>query len=163
MPTEPAAGCPICSDIAAAEAGQDHWVVARLDTGYVRLNPNQYYRGAALFLSVHCVPELHHLGRSDRDRHLAEMAEVAHAVFVFVSPRKLNYEALGNSVAHLHWWLTPRHDDDPQPRTPIWQDPEFSRPPWSRWHPAPPERDELRRKLLIALRDRDVNIHQTYV
>ena len=31
----------------------------------------------------------------------------------WVRPRKMNYEALGNSVPHLHWWLTPRHTDDP--------------------------------------------------
>ncbi len=166
VPTKPgderAAACAICSDIAAAEAGEDPWAIARLGTGYVRLNPNQYYRGATFFVAARCVSELHHLGRSERDRHLAEMAEVAHAVFVSVAPRKLNYEALGNSVAHLHWWLTPRHDDDPQPQAPIWHDLEFSRPPWSRWHPAPPERDQLRRQLLSALRDRDVSIHQSY-
>ncbi len=54
--------------------------------------------------------------RRARQGHLMEMASVAAAVFHAVDARKMNYQALGNSVAHLHWWLTPRHRDDPHPR-----------------------------------------------
>lgn len=101
------------------------------------------------------------LSEGNGERHLVEMAEVAQAVFVAVRARKMNYEALGNTVAHLHWWLTPRHHDDPHPLGPIWQDPEFSTPPWSRWHPAPGPRDELRRLLLGALHERDLVIERS--
>ena len=88
--------------------------MARLETGYVRLNPNQYFTGSAFFLTKVCVHELHQLDRSTRLKHLNEMAEVAAAIFTAFSPRKLNYEALGNGAPHLHWWLTPRYASDPR-------------------------------------------------
>jgi diadenosine tetraphosphate (Ap4A) HIT family hydrolase len=36
-------------------------------------------------------------------------------------PRKMDYEVLGNTVAHLHWHLFPRYDWDPNPKGPIWE------------------------------------------
>ena len=160
---ETSQACAACNEIAAADAGEDPWAVARLATGYVRLNPNQYFRGATFFVADRCVAELHELGSSRRDCHLAEMAEVAHAVFDAVGARKMNYEALGNSVAHLHWWLTPRHTSEPHPRVPIWQDPAFAEPPWGRWKPSPADRDVLRGLLLGALRLRDVTIDREFI
>src|SRR5437899_512684 len=38
-----------------------------------------------------------------------------------LSPRKMHYELLGNTVAHLHWHLFPRYADDPNPTRPIWE------------------------------------------
>lgn len=55
------------------------------------------------------------------------MAHVAAAVEAAFSPMKMNIESLGNGVPHLHWWITPRHDDDPQPRSPIWENAAFVR------------------------------------
>jgi diadenosine tetraphosphate (Ap4A) HIT family hydrolase len=80
------------------------------------------------------------------------MAAVAHAVYVAFQPRKMNYEALGNSVPHLHWWLTPRHNDDPRPIGPIWEDHDFLRVLWtSGEQPTPDDRDALRHQVLEAL------------
>jgi diadenosine tetraphosphate (Ap4A) HIT family hydrolase len=36
------------------------------------------------------------------------------------SPRKLNYELLGNQVPHLHWHLFPRYASDPEVLKPVW-------------------------------------------
>ncbi len=116
------ASCHICSDNASQDVGEEMWGVARLTTGYVRLNPNQYFRGACFFLTKSCVHELHDLDRGTRDAHLAEMAEVAAALWSVFSPKKLNYEALGNGAPHLHWWLTPRYESDPRGFAPIWED-----------------------------------------
>jgi diadenosine tetraphosphate (Ap4A) HIT family hydrolase len=33
---------------------------------------------------------------------------------------KLNYELLGNQIAHIHWHLIPRRADDPAPQAPVW-------------------------------------------
>jgi diadenosine tetraphosphate (Ap4A) HIT family hydrolase len=111
--------CPNCDGNKAADRGDDPWAVARLQTGYVKLAPTQYYRGATFFVAKACVAELHELSRAERQAHLMEMSEVAAAVFDAFVPRKLNYEALGNSVPHLHWWLTPRHIDDARATGPI--------------------------------------------
>lgn len=164
MPCWRMGACALCESNAAADRGEDPWSVARLQTGYVRVNPTQYHRGATFFAATTCVRELHELSREHRDAHLVEMAEVAAAVYEAFEPAKLNYEALGNSVPHLHWWLTPRHDDDPRPAGPIWEDPDFLRALWTGgMQPGDQERDGLRRRLLRALEQRDVVIEQALV
>lgn len=137
--------------------------MARLTTGYVRLNPNQYFRGSCFFLAKSCVHELHDLDRDTRDAHMREMAEVSAAVWTASNPRKLNYEALGNGAPHLHWWLTPRYESDPRPLAPIWEDLEFLRAQWTQGcRPTDAERESLRSSLLAALKSQDVEIELPY-
>jgi diadenosine tetraphosphate (Ap4A) HIT family hydrolase len=144
--------CFLCAENAAAARGADDWAVARLSTGIVRLNRTQYYRGATFFAAHECVAELWDLDSTTRGAHLMEMTAVAEAVAVAVDPVKMNYEALGNTCRHLHWWLTPRHADDPRPSAPIWENLDFLRVHWTQQAvPAPAERDELRRRILAAL------------
>ena len=156
--------CPACERNQAADRGEDPWAVARLTTGYVKLHEIRYFRGYTFFVAKDCVAELHELEVGNRDAHLAEMAEVAHAVAEAFQPQKLNYEALGNSVRHLHWHLVPRRSDDPRPWGPVWEDLEFLRAVWTgapRYDES--ERDELREALFRALRRRPVRIEQSYV
>jgi diadenosine tetraphosphate (Ap4A) HIT family hydrolase len=149
--------CSACATIAAAEEGTDPWLVARLQTGYVRIAPNQYFRGAAFFVSKLCVREVFELEHSVRDRHLEEMAEVAAALSDAFRPNKLNIESLGNGVPHLHWWLTPRYLTDPRPRAPIWEDLDFLRAQWTETaRPTADERTARRALLLSALRSRNL-------
>lgn len=116
--------CEICRRIARFTP-DNPYVVAELETGYFVLGDNQYIPGYTIFLSKTCVPELHDLPRDVRSRFLGEMAIVAEAAFRAFSPRKLNYELLGNSVSHLHWHLFPRYADDANPRWPVWNNPAF--------------------------------------
>lgn len=107
--------CRNCSEIEEIEAGTHGYAIARLANGYVWLNPTQYHRGAVFYVARRCVAELFELEVGTRSEHLLEMAAVAAAAQRAVGARKMNYEALGNGVPHLHWWLTPRHHDDPRP------------------------------------------------
>jgi diadenosine tetraphosphate (Ap4A) HIT family hydrolase len=155
--------CPLCAENEAAERGDDPWAVARLATGYVRLSRTQYYRGASFFVAKACVTELHELGRDGRDAHLAEMGEVAEALYQAFGPRKLNYEALGNTVPHLHWWLTPRYSGDPWPRRPIWENPDFVRLSWTGGlEPDDAERATLKRLILEGLGGQRVAIERRF-
>jgi diadenosine tetraphosphate (Ap4A) HIT family hydrolase len=157
------ADCRACNENEAAERGDDPWAVARLRTGVVRLNPTQYHRGSVFFVAKACVTELHDLPPETRAVHLEEMAEVAHAVFRWVAPRKMNYEALGNSVPHLHWWITPRHHDDPRPGGPIWEDLDFLRAQWGGGaRPPDEERHRLRRQMLGRLEEAGVVIERSW-
>ncbi len=156
--------CHICRDNAAADAGEEPWTVARLTTGYVRPNPNQYFEGSAFFLAKACVHEVFELGPAVRPTHLNEMTEVAGAIFDAFSPRKMNYEALGNGAPHLHWWLTPRYASDPRGFAPIWEDLEFLRAQWTEGRrPDDDQRLELGGRLLAALRQRDVDIEESFM
>jgi diadenosine tetraphosphate (Ap4A) HIT family hydrolase len=155
--------CHICADNNAQDSGVDEWGIARLTTGYVRLNPNQYFPGSSFFLAKSCIHELHQLDRATRDVHLAEMAEVSAAIWDVFAPRKLNYEALGNGAPHLHWWLTPRYESDPRPIGPIWEDMEFLRAQWTGGcRPSADDRESRRSSLLTALEARDVTIELPY-
>jgi diadenosine tetraphosphate (Ap4A) HIT family hydrolase len=157
-------GCHNCAVNAAARRGEDPWAVARLRTGTVRLAKTQYFRGMAYFIAERCVAELHELPRSERDAHLAEMADVAAALWRAFEPRKLNYEALGNSVPHLHWWLVPRHTDDRRPQGPIWEDLDFLRAQWTGGCvPDDAERESLRDALRGALHAEGAPVERWYV
>jgi diadenosine tetraphosphate (Ap4A) HIT family hydrolase len=46
---------------------------------------------------------------------------VAEALARVYRPVKMNYELLGNQVAHIHWHLIPRLAGDPEPRWPVWR------------------------------------------
>jgi diadenosine tetraphosphate (Ap4A) HIT family hydrolase len=126
------AECEICGRIERLTP-ENPYFVAEMKTGYVALGDHQTYRGYTVFVAKTCVAELHLLPRDERSLFLEEMATVAEAVFRAFEPRKLNYELLGNSVAHLHWHLYPRHADDPEPTWPVWNDPRlreaFGKPP----------------------------------
>jgi len=93
-----------------------------------------------------------------------EMTKVAAAVHAAFDGHKMNYEALGNSVPHLHWWLTPRRQSDPRPRGPIWEDLDFLRAMWTGVPTVPDAvRHERRAALLDGLRTRDVVIEATFL
>jgi diadenosine tetraphosphate (Ap4A) HIT family hydrolase len=154
--------CPICADNAASDEGGDPWLVARLQTGYVRLVKTQYFKGSVFFLAKQCVREVFDLAPDVRALHLAEMAEVGAAVQAAFGAKKMNIESLGNGVPHLHWWITPRYESDRRPFGPIWEDLDYLRVLWSDGgHPSAEERGTLLQSLLGALQARDVVIERT--
>jgi diadenosine tetraphosphate (Ap4A) HIT family hydrolase len=120
-------GCDLCGRIERTERGENPFTVARTRTGYVNLGDVQYHEGYTVFVAKRCVAELHLLPPDERDAHLHEMALVAEAVFTAFAPRKLNYELLGNAAPHVHWHVFPRHDGDPKPGGPVWEDADFVR------------------------------------
>jgi diadenosine tetraphosphate (Ap4A) HIT family hydrolase len=156
--------CPNCQAILDAEAGRHPWAVARLAAGYVWLNQCQHYPGATFYVAGRCVAELHELPDDERRAHLMEMAAVAAAVHEEFGARKMNYEALGNTVAHLHWWLTPRPHDDRQPTRPIWEDDDFLRAMRTgEATPGAADARQLRLRLLQALHRHGVSIEAELV
>jgi diadenosine tetraphosphate (Ap4A) HIT family hydrolase len=52
---------------------------------------------------------------------MEELAAGARALAEVFSARKMNYELLGNQVAHIHWHLVPRLPEDPLPGEPAWR------------------------------------------
>src|SRR2546426_810888 len=85
------------------------------------LAPDQYYRGYTLVVSKTHATELYHLDEHESTQYFRDMLRVAAAVAAAFRPRKMNYEVLGNTVAHLHWHLFPRYDEDPNPKRPTWE------------------------------------------
>lgn len=119
--------CLVCERIQMIKDGTNPFSVSELETGYVVLGDSQFFRGYTLFLCKMHVPELHMLPKPFRMKFLEEMSIVAEAVWNWVQPEVMNYEALGNAEPHLHWHLFPRHKNDPLPTKPVWQIPKETR------------------------------------
>lgn len=156
--------CFNCGEINRVERGEHPWAVAELATGYVWMNSVQYFEGATFFVSRWCVAELFELPSDDRTEHLIEMTEVAGAVHDAFGSDKMNYEALGNTDRHLHWWLTPRRESDPRPRRPIFEDLDFLRAMWTKEpEVADHRRQELRAALMKAIEHRGVSVIRSFL
>ena len=112
--------CSICSRLADLRGGRHPNLIAELETGYAVLGDDQRRRGWTIFLCKTHAGELHELDPAFRERFLLDMARVAEAVWRALSPRKLNYELLGNLDPHLHWHVFPRFAGDPMPTKPVW-------------------------------------------
>jgi diadenosine tetraphosphate (Ap4A) HIT family hydrolase len=129
----------------------------------VTLCATQYFRGYTFFAARRCVREVYDLPSDERAAHLFEMTEVARALDRVFQPRKMNYEALGNGVPHLHWHLIPRYESDPHPRGPVWEDLAFLRQFWLGGSPPDEMSDDTRRTILTELRRSDVSIEREFI
>lgn len=120
------AGCPMCATILDLGRAGSMWI-ADLSESHVVLGDNQGCRGwCALLLKGH----VEHLSELDEDRQMRvwrDVSRVAGAIrAVFPKsgkdggPPRINYECLGNQVAHVHWHVIPRHADDMDPTKPVW-------------------------------------------
>jgi diadenosine tetraphosphate (Ap4A) HIT family hydrolase len=95
--------------------------VKDLPASIALLAPDQYYRGYTLVVSKTHATELYELPEEESIQYFTDMLRVARAIASAFQPRKMNYEVLGNTVAHLHWHLFPRYDSDPSPKRPTWE------------------------------------------
>jgi len=125
------ADCPFCRLVTALSTAETHAGpsgavsrrVALLPTAIAVLGHDQYYRGYTLVIARRHATELYHLADAESAAYFQDMLRVARAIDRAFSPRKMNYELLGNTVAHLHWHLFPRYADDANPTRPTWENP----------------------------------------
>lgn len=114
--------CPACQRIAAIRDGTNPSFIAELSDSFAVLHDHQPYEGwCVLLLKGH--HEHLHLLPIDRQRRLAEdIARTAAAIAAACSPRRINYECLGNQLAHIHWHVIPRYEPprDPDPASAVW-------------------------------------------
>jgi diadenosine tetraphosphate (Ap4A) HIT family hydrolase len=82
---------------------------------------DQYYPGYTVVIANTHATELYHLPEPESLQYYKDMLRVAKAIATAFQPQKMNYELLGNTVAHLHWHLVPRYSWDPNPQRPIWE------------------------------------------
>jgi len=129
--------CPFCHLVAALETAETYRSpsgavsrrVALLPTAVAVLGGDQYYRGYTLVIARRHATELYHLPEAESTAYFQDMLRVARAIDRALSPRKMNYELLGNTLAHLHWHLFPRYADDPNPTRATWEHAHAPTPP----------------------------------
>jgi diadenosine tetraphosphate (Ap4A) HIT family hydrolase len=112
--------CAGCDRIALIRAGRNAEFVAELSESYVTLADEQAYRGyCILYLKDH-QEDLAGLSFERQGRLWDDVARVALALRRTLAPERINYACLGNMLRHVHWHVTPRYPDDPEPQHPIW-------------------------------------------
>lgn len=121
--------CPACTRLEKTRRGDDPYFIAELSESFVLLHKHQRYPGwCSLFLKEHA-EHLSSLPHERQARLWSDVMVVADAITRAFSPRRLNYECLGNVVAHVHWHIIPRYDEplDPEPGATVWIRPEGER------------------------------------
>ena len=110
------ADCPACLGNWPAPEQK----IADLGRSVAYLNEDQFFPGWTFLVLERHATELFQLEARERDELMAEVTRVAAVLAELFHARKMNYELLGNQIAHIHWHLVPRRTDDPQPNQPPW-------------------------------------------
>jgi diadenosine tetraphosphate (Ap4A) HIT family hydrolase len=112
-----ASACELCERV----AGEGEFFIAELDACRAYLNPDQFFPGWVFVVLRWHATELYELSTVERARLIEDVNRMAQALSVVYRPVKMNYELLGNQVAHIHWHVIPRLAGDPEPRWPVWR------------------------------------------
>ena len=112
--------CLACERIQLIGEQRNPFFVAELQESYVVLADDQRYMGYTILLLKDHIEHLHELSQERQLTLFNDVIEVAKAVTAVFRPLRLNYECLGNSLAHVHWHVIPRYEWDPDPSLPIW-------------------------------------------
>lgn len=120
--------------------------IGRVASGWVIMGQSQHLPGYCLLLPDPVVGSLNDLGPGERAQYLADMARIGDAVSAVCSPRRINYEMLGNLEPALHAHVVPRYEHEPDElRTKaIWlYPPELWEAPEHQFQPSNPEHRRL--------------------
>jgi diadenosine tetraphosphate (Ap4A) HIT family hydrolase len=109
-------GCPACDGQWPAPEQR----IADCGTTIAYLHDDQFFAGWTFLVLKRHATELWQLEAVERTQLIEEVARVARAVSAAFGAVKINYELLGNVIAHIHWHLVPRGGDDPSPKAPVW-------------------------------------------
>jgi diadenosine tetraphosphate (Ap4A) HIT family hydrolase len=111
-----AEACPACDDRWPAPEQR----IADCGSTVAYLHDDQFFAGWVFLLLKRHATELWQLDAVERAALIEEVARVSRAVAMAFGAVKVNYELLGNQIAHIHWHLIPRSAADPAPRDPVW-------------------------------------------
>jgi diadenosine tetraphosphate (Ap4A) HIT family hydrolase len=118
-------GCPACAEgrPEATDLGVRFFAGETADAYLVRAD---IQRGLSMVVwRGRHVAEPTELTETEAATYGREVLTVGRAIETVMSPVKLNYDLLGNSVPHLHTHIVPRYADDPRPGWPFpFPDPE---------------------------------------
>ena len=108
--------------VAAARAGTNPFVIAKLPSGWAVIGDVQFLPGYCLLLADPVVPSLNDLSIQARGQYLQDMVRIGDAILKATNSFRINYEVLGNSEPELHAHIFPRYMSEPeeQRRKPAW-------------------------------------------
>lgn len=112
-----------CSGCARVRRGADHPLyIATLRESVVFLHEHQVLPGWCVLMLKEHREHLHELPDDTQARLWQDVADAARAIAQATGARRMNYECLGNQLAHIHWHVIPRFEPptDPDPRNVVW-------------------------------------------
>ena len=114
--------CLACQRIAQIRAGANPFFIAELSESLAVLHDHQPYEGWCVLLLKDHHEHLHLLPPARRARLAEDMARTGVAIAAAFAPNRINYECLGNQLAHIHWHVIPRYGPgrDPDPKMAVW-------------------------------------------
>jgi diadenosine tetraphosphate (Ap4A) HIT family hydrolase len=112
--------CPLCEQLEVLKTGRHPRLVADLRRSYVVLGDNQGLPGWCVLIFKRHEEHLSDLSVDEQMALFREVAVVGNALRTGLGAARVNYECLGNQVAHLHWHVIPRYGNDPAPEKPVW-------------------------------------------
>ena len=127
MTNKATSNCGICAMIDRIKAHNFADFIAELNSSYVILGDQQFYRGYCVLLAKIHATELYLMPADSARALFDEMRVCAEAIAAVVNPWKMNYECLGNLEPHVHWHLLPRYENDELRHGPVWLRPEAER------------------------------------
>ena len=119
--------CMACDRIQQIWEHRNAFFVAKLRQSYAVLADDQLYVGYMILILKDHVEHLHELPQERQLSLFQDITDVANSIVAAFHPLRLNYECLGNSLAHVHWHVIPRYEWDPEPTRPIWVRPKAER------------------------------------
>jgi diadenosine tetraphosphate (Ap4A) HIT family hydrolase len=131
--------------VAAARAGNEPRVIARLYSGWALFGERQPLRGYTLLLPDPVVPSLNALGSQQRTVYMLDIARLGDALLKVTGALRINYAILGNQEPALHTHVFPRYRQEPEELR--------ASHPWAYdWHRAPLFEPSLYQELGESLR-----------
>ena len=112
----------IADRVAAARAGTNPYVIAKMPSGWAVIGDVQFLPGYCLLLADPVVPSLNDLSLQARSQYLQDMVCIGDAILKATDSFRINYEVLGNSEPELHAHIFPRYMSEPEElrRKPAW-------------------------------------------
>lgn len=117
--------CVACQRAEAIRSGgieSNPFFVAELRESFAVLHDHQKFEGWTVLILKDHAEHLSELSILRQTRLFEDVARMAGAIQKVLSPNRINYECLGNVMAHVHWHVVPRYlpPVDREPRRPIW-------------------------------------------
>lgn len=106
--------------------GTNPHFIAELSETMAVLHDHQPYSGWVVLLLKGHDEQFDRLSESRQAGVMRDIGVAARAVRSVTGCRRINYECLGNVLAHVHWHIVPRFEEprDPNPTRAIWVQPE---------------------------------------
>ncbi len=111
--------CSLCAEGRPEEVdGRIRFFSSPWSDGYLHLRGIQRGYAAVIWRGRHVV-EPTALAQDEAVVFWLDVLRISRAMQIVYRPLKMNYQLLGNRIAHLHWLLAPRFVDDVAPGDPL--------------------------------------------